>query len=384
MADAEMGMQHLISEHSAQSPARYAQLAMAVEQTADSILITDSGGIIEYVNPGFEAITGYSAAEVLGRKPSLLKSGQHDDGFYRELWGKLTSGQPFRATVVNRKKSGELYWVDQTISPVRNAAGVTTHFVSVLKDMTALRKLREHEFHMQLAREIQQRYYSTTATLAGFDIAAAAYPADETGGDYFDFLPQPDGSLYIVLADGTGHGIAAAFLMAETRATLRAYASVTPDIPSLLGHLNRTLAASLPENLFVTLILGRIDPRKRTLEYLGAGHEPGYVLRRSGEIGALLPSSVPPLGLFAEREAYSTDVVPLEPGDTIVLLTDGITEAANAADELFGAEGALEFIRRQPRSTADELVRGLYTAVRAFAGSEPQADDITALICKVE
>ena len=260
-----MGMQHLVSEHPAQSRARYDQLAMAVEQTADSILITDSRGIIEYVNPGFEAITGYSAAEVLGQKPSLLKSGQHDDGFYRELWGKLTSGQPFRATVVNRKKSGELYWVDQTISPIRNAAGVTTHFVSVLKDMTALRKLREHEFHMQLAREIQQRYYSTTATLAGFDIAAAAYPADETGGDYFDFLPQPDGSLYIVLADGTGHGIGSAFLMAETRATLRAYASVTPDIPSLLGHLNRTLAASLPENRFVTLILGRIDPQKRTL-----------------------------------------------------------------------------------------------------------------------
>jgi serine phosphatase RsbU (regulator of sigma subunit) len=66
-----------------------------------------------------------------------------------------------------------------------------------------------------------------------------------------------------------------------------------------------------------------------------------------------------------------------------VLLTDGITEAANADREIFGAEGALEFIRRQPRSTADELVRGLYAAVRAFAGAEPQADDITALICKV-
>ncbi|MGA2328637.1 MAG: SpoIIE family protein phosphatase [Bryobacteraceae bacterium] len=374
----------VVPERFAQFRTMYDQLAMAVEQTADSILITDSRGIIEYVNPAFEAITGYSAAEVLGRKPSVLKSGQHDAEFYRGLWGKLVSGEPFRGTIVNRKKSGELYWVDQTISPIRNAAGDTTHFVSVLKDMTALRKKQELEFHMRLAREIQQRYYTTTASLAGFDIAAAAYPADETGGDYFDFLPQPDGSLYIVLADIAGHGVGSAFLMAETRATLRAYATMAPDISSLLNCLNRSLADSLPGNRFVTMFLGRIDPQKRSLEYASAGHEPGYLLRDSGDIGAVLGSTVPPLGLFPDQQFCSGQVVPLEHGDTIVLLTDGITESTNAEGGLFGSEGALDFIRRQQQSTAGSIVRGLYLAARTFAGGLSQLDDITSVICKVE
>ena len=374
----------VVSERVAQCRATYDQLAMAVEQTADSILITDSRGIIEYVNPAFEATTGYSAAEVLGRKPSMLKSGHHDAQFYRGLWGQLVSGEPFRGTIVNRKKSGELYWSDQTISPIRNAAGATTHFVSVLKDMTALREKQRHEFQMQLAREVQQRYYNTTASLPGFDIAAAAYPADETGGDYFDFLPQPDGSLYIVVADTAGHGVGSAFLMAETRATLRAYATVTPDLSSLLLCLNRSLAGSFAGNRFVTMFLGRIDPGKRSLEYASAGHEPGYLLRRSGEIGAVLGSTVPPLGLFPDQQFCSGQVVPLEPGDTIVLLTDGITESTNADGDLFGSEGALDFIRSQRQDPAGELVRGLYLAARTFAGGISQFDDITSVICKVE
>jgi PAS domain S-box-containing protein len=361
----------------------YEQLAMAVEQTADSIMITDTRGIIEYVNPAFEAITGYSAAEVLGRKPSVLKSGKHDVEFYRDLWGKLASGERFRGTIINRKKSGELYWSDQTISPIRNAAGDTTHFVCVLKDMTVLRQKQEQEFHLQLAREIQQRYYTTTASLPGFDIAAAAYPADATGGDYFDFLPQPDGSLYIILADIAGHGFGSAFMMAETRAALRAYATMTPDLPSLLGCLNRSLAADLAANRYVTMFLGRIDAQKRSLEYVSAGHEPAYLLRHSGDVGAVLGSTVPPLGLFPAQE-FCSQVVPIEHGDMLVLLTDGITESMNADGGLFGPDGALDFLRPQRHSTAAELVHGLYLAARAFAGGTSQVDDITSVICKVE
>jgi PAS domain S-box-containing protein len=309
----------LVSERFARFRSMYDQLARAVEQAGDSIMITDKRGSIEYVNPAFEEITGYSAAEVLGRKVSVLKSGEQDERFYRDLWGKLLAGETFRGTIVNRKKSGDLFWSEQTISPIKDQAGATTHFVSVLKDMTALRKKHEQEFNMALAREVQQRYYNATASLAGFDIAAAAYPADETGGDYFDFIPQPDGSLYIVVADVAGHGFGSAFVMAETRASLRAYATVILDIPSLLDCLNRSLEATLGGNRFVTMFLGRIDPRKRTLEYASAGHEPGYVLRSSGEIAAVLGSTSPPLGIFPDQQCCSAPVIPLERGDTVVL-----------------------------------------------------------------
>jgi serine phosphatase RsbU (regulator of sigma subunit) len=237
---------------------------------------------------------------------------------------------------------------------------------------------------MALARELQQRYYGTTASLPGFDIAAAAYPADETGGDYFDFIPQLDGSLYIVIADIAGHGFGSALMMAEVRATLRAYASVLPDISSLLNCVNRSLTGTLGGNRFVTMFLGRIDPRKRSLEYASAGHVSGYVLRDSGDIGAVLASTAPPLGLFPDQEFCSGYTVPLEHGDTILLLTDGITESADADDAMFGAEGALDFVRCQQRSTAGELVQGLCGAARAFAAGGPQLDDITSVVCKVE
>jgi len=164
---------------------------------------------------------------------------------------------------------------------------------------------------MALAREVQQRYYNATASLPGFDIAAAAYPADETGGDYFDFIPQLDGSLYIVVADIAGHGFGSAFVMAETRASLRAYATVILDVPSLLSGVNRSLAATLGGNRFVTMFLGRIDPRKRSLEYASAGHVSGYLLRYSGDIAAVLDSTAPPLGIFPDQQFCSAPAIPL-------------------------------------------------------------------------
>ena len=374
----------LVSERFVRFRTMYDQLARAVEQTSDSVLITDNRGIIEYVNPAFEKITGYSAAEVLGRKPSVLKSGQHDAEFYRDLWGKLIFGHPFQGTIINRKKSGDLFWSEQTINPIKDQAGTTTHFVSVLKDMTALRKKQEQEFHMALAREIQQRYYNRTASLPGFDIAAAAYPADATGGDHFDFIPQDDGSLYIVIADVAGHGFGSALVMAEVRASLRAYATVVPDICSLLACVNRSLTGTLARNRYVTMFLGRIDPQKRSLEYASAGHESGYLLRYSGDIGAVLASTAPPLGIFPDQKFDSGSSVPLEHGDTILLWTDGITESMDADGAMFGAGGALDFIRCHQQSAAGELVQGLYKAARNFAGGAPQMDDIMSIICKVE
>jgi PAS domain S-box-containing protein len=374
----------LVSEHFARFRARYDQLARAVEQTADSILITDSRGIIEYVNPAFEKITGFSPGEVLGRTPSVLKSGQHDAEFYRDLWSKLISGDSFQGTIINRKKSGELFWSEQTITPIKDQAGATTHFVSLLKDITALRKKQKQEFHMAMAREVQQRYYNTTASLPGFDIAAAAYPADETGGDYFDFIPQLDGSLYIVVADVSGHGIGSALVMAEARASLRAYATMAPNVSSLLNCVNRSLAADLGGYELVTMFLGRIDPQKRSLEYASAGHESGYLLRYSGDIGAVLASTARPLGIFPDQKFGSGHVVPLEHGDTIVLWTDGITESTDVDGAEFGTNSALDFIRCQPQSTAGELVQGLCLAARTFARGAPQMDDMVSVICKVE
>lgn len=112
------------------------KLTLAVEQTADSVMITDRNGIIDYVNHAFEQVTGYTRAEALGRTGNIVKSGFHDAHFYRELWKTIRSGNAFRAVFRNRRKSGQIYCEEKTITPIRDDSGEISHFVSTAKEVT--------------------------------------------------------------------------------------------------------------------------------------------------------------------------------------------------------------------------------------------------------
>ena len=260
-------------------------LSRAVEQTADSVVITDREGTIEYVNPAFEATTGYRREEAVGKTPRILKSALHDKEFYSRLWGQILGGEAFRGTLVNRKKCGELYWTEQTITPIKDSAGVITHFVSVLKDITEFRKQQEQELQLRLARDVQQRFYTGAAMcVAGFDIATAAYPAEETGGDYLDLFSMPDGRTCIGIGDVSGHGLDSALVMALTRAYVRSFAQVEADLAKILSSVNHMLIADLERNRFVTLLLVCLDGSNRRLSYASAGHVPGFLMNGSGDI----------------------------------------------------------------------------------------------------
>ncbi len=125
------------------------KLATVVEQTADAVLITDPDGVIEYVNPGYQAMTGYSSAEALGGRPSLVKSGVHEPEFYRRLWATITAGETFRGVLVNRRKDGSLYYEEKTVTPLKDRTGHIAAFVSTGKDISDRRfaeeRAREHE-----------------------------------------------------------------------------------------------------------------------------------------------------------------------------------------------------------------------------------------------
>ncbi|NWG12245.1 MAG: SpoIIE family protein phosphatase [Acidobacteria bacterium] len=374
-------LRNVTVEKEAQEEVR--RLTSAVEQTADSILITDKDGYVKYVNPAFELTTGYSRREILGRTPRLLKSGQHDPDFYRTLWSTINSGRPFRATITNRKKNGELYYAEQTITPMRDGTGKIAHFVSVLKDVTEQRKMQEQEFQMRLARTVQQRFYNLPPLKIGaFEIAGSAFPADATGGDYFDFIRMPHGHFGITIADVSGHGFASALLMAELRASLRAHSRRTADPGEILKWVNEELVSDLEASSFITLVLCRIQPHERTLIYSNAGHVPGYVLDARGIVRRVLDSTALPLGLFPAGRYPCSENMRIEPGETLALLTDGITEAENRAGNQFGAERALEFIRAHAGDSAVQIVAGLFKEVRSFSESSAQTDDITAIVCK--
>jgi PAS domain S-box-containing protein len=128
------------------------KLWQAIEQSADIVLITDCAGVIEYVNPAFEILTGYSREEAIGETPRLLKSGQQTPPeFYQELWATILSGNVFRGVLANRKKSGEIFYAEKSITPVRDGEGKITHFISNDRDITERRRL---EAQLQQAQKM--------------------------------------------------------------------------------------------------------------------------------------------------------------------------------------------------------------------------------------
>jgi len=358
-------------------------LSRAMEQTADSVVITDREGLIEYVNPAFEATTGYSREEALGKTPRILKSGRHDRDFYKMLWDRILEGQPFRGTLLNRKKTGELYWAEQTITPIKDHAGNITHFVSVLKDVTQLRENQEQEVQLRLAREVQQRLYATVTSVPGLDIAAAAYPMKETGGDYFDFFTMRDSSVCVGIGDVSGHGFDSALVMALTRAYVRSFAEVESDVGEILTKVNRMLVADLRDERFVTLLFIRLDTSNGSLAYASAGHVPAFLLDGSGEVDAVMRSIGPPLGLFGHVKFVST-VLPVKAHQLLLLLTDGITETTTSEDVQFGPDRVLDYVRAHRQDSAQQIAEGICQAARCFAGGEHQLDDLTSVVVKVD
>ncbi len=129
------------------------KLSRALEQTADSVMITDCGGCIEYVNPAFESVTGYAREEVLGQRPSLLSSGLHDREFFAQLWKTVLNGVPFHEIFINRRKDGDLYYEAKTITPVRDEHGDVTHFIATGKDITENLRRRQADRRLALYDE---------------------------------------------------------------------------------------------------------------------------------------------------------------------------------------------------------------------------------------
>jgi len=359
-------------------------LTNAVEQTADSIIITDRAGLIEYVNPAFETTTGYTLNELKGLTPRVINSGVHNPEFYENLWATILSGKVFRTTMANKKKNGEVFFAAQTITPMFGSTGIITNFVTVFKDVTEQRKLQEQQFQISLARAIQQQFYEAPLPqIKDFDFAAAAFPADAIGGDYFDFIHMSDGSIGIAIGDVCGHGLSSALLMAELRAYLRAFTAKSHNPAEIFSLTNSAMVSDMGQAHFVTLVYCRLHPESRRLVYASAGHTPGFIFDKDGNVKRTLDSIDIPLGFMEGHVFEHSEPIALESGDIIALLTDGIIEAERPDQQNFGVERAIEHIRAHRRESAREIVDGLYQAVRSFSDGMQQADDITAVICKM-
>ena len=218
-------------------------------------------------------------------------------------------------------------------------------------------------------------------SVPGWEIAATWRPARETAGDFYDFIPLPDGRLGIVIADVVDKGMGAALLMTLSRTLMRTFAAGHPEHPEqLLGVVNQRIIADLNAGLFVTLFYGVLDPGTGQLTYSNAGHPPPNIFAPgpAARVEALQVTGMP-LGIAEEAE-WGREIVQIPPGGLLLLYTDGVLEAQNSAGELFGRQPVLDLIQTQVGRPIRELQDALISAVYAFAANQPQADDITLML----
>ena len=243
-----------------------------------------------------------------------------------------------------------------------------------------LRK-QEMERAMRIAQDIQRDLLPKCApTIEGFAVAGFSEPADETGGDTYDFMSLADGRWMFLVADATGHGIGPAIVIAETRAMLRAICHHAADVSSILRTTNALLAADLDGGRFVTCFLGLLDPEHSALTYASAGHGPLLFYDRNADAFQQVSATSLPLAVLEETDYAETVTHEFHTGDFAAIITDGFFEAANAAGEEFGIERVCDVLRLGRDQPPDVMIQMLHVAVCEFAAGHPQADDLTAVI----
>jgi phosphoserine phosphatase len=245
-----------------------------------------------------------------------------------------------------------------------------------------LRK-KEIEENLRIARQIQQKLLPKAAPkVPGYDIGGWCQPADETGGDCFDFFVLPNGRVAISVADVTGHGVGPALVMAETRALLRVIAGHVDRPEKVLARANAMLCEDLSEGRFVTTFFGLHDAAHHVLEYASAGHGPLFWYRAATRKIVTTGSTGVPLGFMDPLPIAAGPPFAFEPGDMAVLLTDGFPEARGAEDAFFGEERLRQFVMENAQLPAQELISRMAAEVHAFRGAKPQLDDWTAVVVK--
>jgi serine phosphatase RsbU (regulator of sigma subunit) len=254
---------------------------------------------------------------------------------------------------------------------------------AALREAETRRQVEILEHDLEIARSIQQSLLpSGPPQLEGFEIAGWNRPADQTGGDYYDWQGLPDGKLVIVVADVTGHGIGPAMLAAVCRAYARASFRGCGELLATMEQINALLAGDIGEGRFVTFVTVVCTPGNSCVELLSAGHGPLflYVLKedRFEEMGA----QGLPLGIVADLVSEPPRALDLGPGDLLVLATDGFFEWANPQNELFGAKRLEQAIRTSRAKHPSEVISDLYQSVIEFSGGTKQQDDLTAVIIK--
>ena len=263
------------------------------------------------------------------------------------------------------------------------ARQVRGYVSAALREAELQGKLDQVKHDLDIARSIQQGLLPGQAPLLdNFQIAGWNQPADQTGGDYFDWQALPDGRMAISLGDATGHGIGPALVSASCRAYARASLLTGDGKTGLLRRMNTLLANDLPSNRFVTFAVVFLDSIASRLNVLSAGHGPIVWYQRESDRVEYLEAQGIPLGMIPGVEYGQATERVLAPGDMLILVTDGFYEWEDPTGEQFGLNRLEVVIRESRDSEAEVVIERLRSAVEVFCRGTKQQDDLTAVVIK--
>lgn len=294
-------------------------------------------------------------------------------------------GEVLGVIYLDSQEPGSVYYTNdelELITGIANQAAMAITNARLHRQDIERQRL---EKELEIAREIQMNLLPRGyPEVPGVSFAAMSQPARQVGGDYYDFVPLSSGRVAMVVADVSGKGVPAAILTASIRASLRleSQGMCEASVADTVAAINRWTCRDASNNMFVTMIYAVYDPERRQLTYTNAGHCFPLLFKPSGEYRTLETGGCF-LGIMDLME-YESETLEIEPGDTLVLYTDGLTDAHDEGNRVFGTERLVETIRANLDLSAEELRDELYEATLVFRATKEQFDDLTILVAKFQ
>jgi len=332
---------------------------------------------------------------VLEEKASILITDTRLDDRFRSQQSIIMQGvlSAMCAPLWEEKKVIGLVYVDsrksvlgftndnlKVLTSLANVAAVKIENTRLLETAMENRRIEEE---LALAGDIQRSLLPEgPPRIKGYQVTGFTSPTHQVGGDYYDFITLPAGRLGVAIADVSGKGISASLLMASLRASFISLVELQLPVAEMVARLNNFLCKSHSPNRFVTFFYGELDPVRHTFRYCNAGHNPPLLLRWDSEQPESLSEGGMVLGLI-RGQSYQEGQVELLTGDTLILYTDGISEASDSQDEEFGVERLLFAVREVQSLNLEDRQNHLIQKVTQFHGNSHQTDDMTlVLLCR--
>ncbi len=326
----------------------------------------------------------------LNKKPLVINDPKNDERFRGIPWDDsirsliavpmMAKSELRGVLTVYNKKDGKPFTEDdqRLLAIIAGQSGQVVENARLYEKEKTLVKMQEE---VRLAARIQSELLpKSPPSIAGYEIVGKTIPAQEVGGDYFDFIPIDEHRLAFCLGDVTGKGLPASLLMANLQATLRGQTLTTGSPKTCLERSNQLLYQSTSPEKFATLFYAILDLEHHHLHYSNAGHDNPYLCSGNVATKRLKIGGIP-LGMLPDF-SFEQESVPLDEDCLLVAYSDGVTEAMNAQEEMFGEERIAAVIDQHKHAPASEIIDHLVSAVKTFAAGYPQSDDITVVVMR--